>query len=56
MFLETNSIKKKIFYLTACGLFIGANVASFSRGSFVGLLPVAAHSWKNRGSKIPLGI
>jgi len=45
MFLETDSIKKKIFYLTACGLFIGANVASFSRGGFVGLLPVAAYCW-----------
>jgi len=45
MFLETDSIKKKIFYLAACGLFIGANVASFSRGGFVGLLPVAAYCW-----------
>jgi O-antigen ligase len=52
MFLETNSIKKKIFYLAACGLFIGATVVSFSRGGLIGLVPVAAYCWYKSPKKL----
>jgi len=45
MFLETNSTKKKLLYLTACCIFIAANVASLSRGGFVGLIPVILYCW-----------
>ena len=45
MFLETNSTKKKILYLSACCIFIAANVASLSRGGFVGLVPVILYCW-----------
>ncbi|RLJ04632.1 MAG: hypothetical protein DRP08_01285 [Candidatus Aenigmatarchaeota archaeon] len=45
MFLETSSTKKKILYLSACCIFIAANVASLSRGGFVGLIPVILYCW-----------
>jgi len=45
MFLETSSTKKKILYLSACCIFIAANVASLSRGGFVGLVPVILYCW-----------
>jgi len=45
MFLETDSSRKKLFYLFAVGLFIAANVATLSRGGFVGLIPVIAYCW-----------
>ena len=45
MFLETSSTKKKLLYLTACCIFIAANVASLSRGGFVGLVPVILYCW-----------
>jgi len=45
MFLETSSTRKKILYLSACCIFIAANVASLSRGGFVGLVPVILYCW-----------
>jgi len=52
MFLETNSTRKKILYLSACCIFIAANVASFSRGGFVGLVPVILYCWYKTPKKI----
>ena len=52
MFLETDSTKKKILYLSACCIFIAANVASFSRGGFVGLVPVILYCWYKTPKKI----
>jgi len=52
MFLETNSPRKKIFYLFACCIFIAANVASLSRGGFVGLVPVIFYCWSKTPKKV----
>jgi len=52
MFLETDSTKKKILYLSACCIFIAANVASFSRGGFVGLVPVILYCWYKTPKKV----
>jgi len=52
MFLETNSTKKKILYLSACCIFIAANVASLSRGGFVGLVPVILYCWYKTPKKV----
>jgi len=52
MFLETSSTKKKILYLSACCIFIAANVASFSRGGFVGLIPVILYCWYKTPKKV----
>lgn len=52
MFLETNSIKKKSLYLVAVGIFITANIASLSRGGFVGLIPVILYCWYKTPRKI----
>lgn len=52
MFLETDSRKKKIIYLSACGLFIAAGVATLSRGGFVGLVPIILYCWYKTPKKI----
>jgi len=52
MFLETDSLRKKVFYLLAVGLFIAANVASLSRGGFVGLIPVIGYCWYKTPKKV----
>lgn len=52
MFVGSESIKKKIIYLSACGLFIIAEVASLSRGGFVGLVPVIFYCWYKTPKKI----
>jgi len=52
MFLETNSTKKKLLYLIACCIFIAANVASLSRGGFVGLVPVILYCWYKTPKKV----
>jgi O-antigen ligase len=44
-FLEAGSSKQKLFYLFAVGLFVAANIASFSRGGFVALVAVIAYCW-----------
>lgn len=51
MFLETDSLRKKVFYLLTVGLFIAANVASSSRGGFVGLVPVIGYCWYKTSKK-----
>lgn len=52
MFLGADSIKKKILYLSACGLFIAANVASISRGGFVGLVSVIPYYFYKTPKKL----
>lgn len=52
MFLETESFRKKLFYFFSIILFIAANVSSFSRGGFVGLVPVIAYCWYKTPKKI----
>jgi len=52
MFLETSSTRKKILYLSACCIFIAANVASLSRGGFVGLVPVILYCWYKTPKKV----
>lgn len=51
IFLESHSFRKKLLYLSAVGLFIAANVASFSRGGFVGLIFVIAYCWSKTPRK-----
>jgi O-antigen ligase len=52
MFLGTDSVKKKIYYLSACCIFISANVASLSRGGFIGLVPVMLYCWYKTPKKV----
>lgn len=40
VFLKTSSKGRKLFYLLAVGVFIVANITSFSRGGFIGLITV----------------
>ena len=52
MFLETISIKKKIYYIVAMGTFVSAVIITDSRGGFVGLIPVLFYCWYKTPKKI----
>jgi O-antigen ligase len=49
--IESQSTREKLFYFAAVGVFIAANVSSFSRGGFVGLLPVLLYCWYKTPNK-----
>jgi O-antigen ligase len=52
MFLSTRSMNKKLFYVVAGSLFMFANVASLSRGGFIGLVSVFAYCWYKNPKKV----
>jgi hypothetical protein len=52
MFLQADSFKKKLLYLSAVGVFLAANVASLSRGGFIGLVAVGLFCWLKSPKKI----
>jgi O-antigen ligase len=52
MFLGADSLKRKLFYMTATGVFIAANVVSFSRGGLVGLLFVGFYCWYKASKRL----
>ncbi len=45
MYFYSDTFSKKIFYLFAIVLFLWANIASLSRGGFVGLIGTAFYIW-----------
>ena len=49
---ENTSSKKKLFYLVVTCLFVSANIASFSRGGFVGLIGVGFYLWIKSSKKV----
>jgi hypothetical protein len=44
--------KKKLFYAITTGLFVFANMISFSRGGFVGMLGVGSYIWIKSSRKV----
>lgn len=52
MFLESSSKKRKIFFLTASGIFVAASVISLSRGGFIGLVAAFFYCWYKTPRKI----
>ena len=52
MLMETESSKRKIFYLISVGIFITGSVVSLSRGGFIGLVVVLFYCWLKTPRKI----
>lgn len=52
MFLQADSLNKKILYLCAVGFFVSAAVASLSRGGFIGLVAVGLFCWLKSPKKL----
>jgi hypothetical protein len=52
LFFWAQTSKAKVFYLALAGLFIMANLASFSRGGFVGLVAAGGYCWWRSPRKV----
>lgn len=47
-----NTLSKKLFYIVVTCLFVFANIASFSRGGFVGLIGIGVYIWIKSSRKV----
>ena len=52
MFLEGGSGRRKLFYISACVLFVIASVISLSRGGFIGLAVTFLYCWYKSPNKL----
>lgn len=52
MAMGENTLSKKLFYIVITCLFVFANIISFSRGGFVGLLGVGIYIWIKSSKKV----
>jgi len=52
MALKSNSMKNRLFYISAICLFVMACIVSFSRGGFIGLSVAAVYCWYHTQRKI----
>lgn len=52
MFLEGDSTKRKLFYISASVLFVIASVISLSRGGFIGLTAAFLYCWYKSPNKL----
>ena len=52
MAMGENNLSKKLFYIAVTGLFVFANIISFSRGGFIGLIGVGFYIWIKSSKKV----
>jgi len=50
--IEENKLSRKIFFISVTCLFVFANIVSFSRGGFIGLIGIGAYIWMRSSRKV----